>query len=157
MNPLTIDGLAKKPAWVREQIRPVIRKGNKYHAKKSDDNFFPELAARSFQSKLERDRARELCLLQKAGEIRNLQFQPRVFLTRAEVSYHPDFCYEEKRPDVNCKTTGRTGHEETKCVSGYPWLTNRKLWRVYGPSLLRVTVRGSKGGIKVREEIWPTG
>lgn len=157
MKLLTKDGLAKKPAWVREQIQPVIRKGNKYHAKKSDDNFFPELAARSFQSKLERDRARELCLLQKAGEIRNLQFQPRVFLTRAEVSYHPDFYYEEKRHDCKCKTSWHSVHEETKGVSGYPWLTNRKLWRVYGPGLLRVTVRGSRGGIKVKEEIWPTG
>ena len=55
----------------------------------------PELAGRSFPSKLERDRAVELILLQRAGEIEDLRFQVRVGLTRSDIGYKPDFMYRD--------------------------------------------------------------
>jgi hypothetical protein len=46
----------------------------------------------SFASRAEARRYRELCLLQKAGQIHELELQPKLDLI-AGLKYTPDFCY----------------------------------------------------------------
>jgi len=119
---------------------------SKYKNVISTANNFPEVNQRSFQSKVERDRAIELCILQRAGIISELEFQPCLHITRANIQYTPDFKYMED---------GREVFEEVKGKDMYPWITIRKLWRVYGLGLLRVTRRGTRGHIVMIEEIYP--
>lgn len=138
----------------------ITRRTNKYNARRSSANtgIFPELAGRSFASQLERDRAVELVLLQRNGDIQLLTHQPKVELTRAKISYRADFYYQEienRLSLTDCKI--REVWEEVKGKEMYPWFTIRKLWCVYGPGLLRVTVRSTRGRIRVKEEICPTG
>lgn len=116
---------------------------NKYGAERKESDM-PELAGRSFASGLERQRAGELVVLLRAGLITDLVFQPRVLLTDAEISYHPDFAYHEK---------GRPVYEETKGYETDRWRIIRKLWAHYGPAPLRVLVRGHGDRIVLKEEI----
>lgn len=118
---------------------------NKYGAERKESPM-PELAGRSFASKLERDRAGELVIMLRAGLITQLVFHPRVLLTDAEISYHPDFAYHEKGSPV---------WEETKGYETDRWRIIRKLWAHYGPAPLRVLVRGHGGRIVLKEEIRP--
>ena len=121
---------------------------NKYKNEISESTL-PELSGRSFPSRLERDRATELVLLQRAGQIRKLQFQVTVYLTDAQIGYRPDFLYEEKRDGK-----WRLVAEDSKGIETDTWLIKRKLWRHYGMCMLRVTKRsGTK--IRVAEEIIP--
>ncbi len=123
--------------------------GNKYSAKRATSTL-PELAGRSFHSQLERDRAGELVLLARAGYVRDLEFQPRVLLTKAEISYHADFSYRER----DTRGDWRQVWEEAKGMEGERWRIVRNLWRFYGPGTLHVTKR-SGGKIVVSESIVP--
>ena len=145
-----IEGL---PDHIKRQLG-TIQKSNKYHAEraKANKDWFPELAGRSFASKLERDRAKQLLLLQHAGEIKDLSFQPQVYLTRAKCGYKLDFLYRERTGPWRFRWI----YEEVKGVDGYPWLTNKKLWTVYGPGILRI-VKAGPHGPRVDKEIFPTG
>ena len=76
--------------------------GNKYGAKRT----YSALADRTFDSKAEARRADDLVLLERAGEISELEFQPRWVLSRKPlVSYRADFRY---------KDNGRTVVEDVK-------------------------------------------
>ena len=120
------------------------RKGrNKYGAKKADST----LAGRSFDSQMERSRAEQLVLMEKAGEISELQFQVQTHMTRARIGYKVDFVYQEQ---------GRTIYEEAKGFETPVWRIKRRLWKWYGPGLLRVVKKGG-GGFVVSEEIRPKG
>jgi len=124
---------------------------------------FPELAGRSFDSKLERDRGTELVMLQRAGAIEDLAFQKTVVLQEADrvtkkrrVAYRADFRYVETyfpvSPDAPEK---RVVYEEAKGLRKSRWIMIRNLWPLLGPALLRVTVRGFGGRIVVKEEVEP--
>jgi len=66
---------------------------NKYSAKKT----YSELCGRKFDSKAEAKRGEELHLLQKAGEISDLQYQVRFVLHHKPIiSIKIDFMYKEK-------------------------------------------------------------
>ena len=123
------------------------RFGNVAQRSTASDASFPELAGRSFPSKLERDRAVQLVILQRAGELSELRFQPQVHLTRANIGYKPDFVYEEN---------GRTIYEETKGVETEGYRMRIKLWKHYGPALLRVVKRAPRSNrIVLVKEIMP--
>ena len=73
-----------------------------------------------YASTLERDRARELRLLEHAGEIRDLVEQPRVELLPG-VRYTADFAYDERPPSGPGQGLGqwRRIHEEAKGVDHF--------------------------------------
>ena len=141
----------KRKTPLRRTALPQRRR-NKYNAQRvsAEENAvartMPELAGRSFASGLELRRGIWLVCEQRAGRISELVFQPQVHMTRARVGYKPDFRYEE---------AGRTIYEEVKGRETYPWITNRRLWRVYGPGVLRVVKAGRMGGCVVTETIVP--
>lgn len=115
---------------------------SKYNAVKSQS---PMFGPRLFASKAERDRAEELRLLEQAGAISALQLQPKVEMTRARVPWRLDFAYVEH---------GRTVWEDVKGVVSRETQRNIKLWREYGPGLLRVTKRdGRKRAFVVVREV----
>lgn len=72
----------------------VIKKQNKYHAKKVTVDGI------TYDSELEYQRYCELKLLEKAGEIKNLQYHKRYVLIEKnengrEIAYEADFVYEK--------------------------------------------------------------
>jgi len=141
------------PEHIRRQIPGLgKKKGNKLNAQRATDQrgLYPELAGRSFASKLERDRAQELVLLRRGGQIKDLAFQPRVFMTKARISYHADFYYRERVAPRKFRKVW----EDAKGVNTDRWRLIKRLWEHYGPGLLRVTQRG-KAGIVTTKEIFP--
>jgi len=119
---------------------------NKYGAKRATSDMFPELAGMTFPSKLERDRAQELVILQRAGQIAALQFHPYVLLVNSTIGYHPDSVYLEKGEEI---------YEEVKGIEGKRWKLIKQLWAKHGPGPLRVVKRGAGGRLCVVEEIRP--
>ncbi len=121
---------------------------SKYRNKRSaaSPEIWPELAGRRFDSKLERDRAQELVLLLRQGELSDLEFQPMYKLTDAMISYRSDFAYIEQ---------GRAVTEEIKGMEGERWRIIKKLWRYYGPNILRVYKRSTGSSIKLTDTIMP--
>jgi len=127
------------------------RKGSKMGNKSATSNNMQELAGRRFDSRLERDRAELLVLLQRGKEIRNLRFQEKVYLTKAEIGYRADFYYEERYAPRKFRKIW----EDTKGFETPRWRLIKRLWKHYGPGALRVTVRTRDGKIKTKEEIIP--
>ena len=150
--------LTDLPRYYQDQARsqlgftPMQGRGSKYGnvRSESDRQSYSELSGRSFPSQLERRVAEYLVILLRAYQIKDLTFQPRVLLTRAECVYHPDFLMMERWDGK-----WRQVWVEAKGKETYPYLTNRKLWTVYGPGLLRVIVDAGLGGLRVKEEILP--
>ena len=65
---------------------------NKYAAKKT----FSELCGRTFDSKAEARRGEELVLLEKAGEIKDLEYQVSFLLCqKPNIKIKVDFAYQE--------------------------------------------------------------
>jgi len=112
----------------------------------------PEIATHSFASKLERNRAVELVLLQRAKKIRKLKFHPVIHLTRAGLQYTPDAEYEEPWGE-----NWRHIYEECKGMEMYPWMTYKKLWPHYGPGWLRIIRDGGGGKPKWYKDIFGHG
>jgi hypothetical protein len=78
---------------------------NKYSAKKT----YSELCGRTFDSKAEARRGEELELLQKAGEISDLQYQiPFQLCLKPNIKMKVDFAYKEN---------GRVVYEDVKGVT----------------------------------------
>ena len=88
--------------------------------------------------------------MEDAGEITDLKMQAPTRLTRAGIQYTADFFYHEVERDIDV-------YEEVKGAEFYPWHTIRNLWRVYGPTVLRVLKAGPRGSLRLAEEIWPSG
>lgn len=64
--------------------------GNKYGARRT----WSELCQREFASKREAQRGEELALLERAGEIHTLQYQPKYILCeKPRITYAADFFY----------------------------------------------------------------
>lgn len=100
-------------------------KRNKYNATKvSYDNF-------SFASKLEASVYTMLKSRENAGEIKIIQHQDHVYLTKARIHYIPDFkCLDVKTNAIFWVEA--KGYEDPK------WPMKKKLWKFYGPGTLEI-------------------
>lgn len=101
----------------------------------------------SFSSQAERDCYEILLLMEKAGEIKDIQVQDHVYLTEARICSIPDFKY------FNLKTNE---HEwaEFKGYETDVWRIKRRLWKHYGPGVLKVYKKKYRG-IYLDETIIP--
>ena len=85
---------------------------NKYHAIRT----WSELCQREFASKKEAGRAEELTLLEKAGEIQQLEFQlPFRLCEKPRIKITIDFKYVERHEVFDC-WNGRPTYEDSKGV-----------------------------------------
>lgn len=82
-------------------------------------------------SKLEFSVLELLKLREKAKEIKNIQLQQSVSLTRAKIMYKADFSYEDKE-------TGKTVWVEAKGFAADTWRLKKRLWACYGPGKLEI-------------------
>src|SRR3990167_5481593 len=74
---------------------PLTHKGNKYHAVRTWSNY----SKRYFDSKAEARRADELYLMMRAGEIYELEYQPKwVLCEKPKITYTADFKYRYPPP-----------------------------------------------------------
>jgi len=122
-------------ATAEPETKPA--QANKYHAVRTE----------GYMSKAEATRARELAVLERAGEISNVLYNPTIHLLRdPDITYRPDYQYEDKN--------GTTRYEEVKGVETDRWRMIRKLWQHFGPGPLHV-VRCERGVCRVTETIWP--
>lgn len=89
-----------------------------------------------FASQLEAKRYRELKLLERAGEIAELELQPRIPITingRHVCTYVADFRYRDKR-------NGSTVHEDAKGVRTAVYRLKKALcWAVHGIEIKEIT------------------
>lgn len=87
---------------------------------------------RSFASKLEAALYAQLRLREKAGEIKDIATQVKVYLTAARIGYIADFCFFDS-------TLNQPVWAEAK---GYPtesWAIKKRLWSAgYGPGRLEI-------------------
>jgi len=106
----------------------VLTVVGKYHSRVTEYN------GRTFASKAEAHRAQELELLEKAGEIKGLQYQPEYTLMPAfeykgknikRIIYKADFCYTDN-------ITGDYIVEDVKGFSTPMWKLKQKMfWHVF--------------------------
>jgi hypothetical protein len=83
---------------------------NKYGARRT----FSELCGRTFASKAEAQRGEELRLLEMAGEISDLEYQPRFTLCeKPKITITLDFSYVEQR-DLGVPGRGIEGHSSER-------------------------------------------
>lgn len=102
---------------------------------------------RSFASKLEAAVYDILCLMEKAGEIKDIKCQVHVRLTEAEILYIPDFSAWNQK-DQCFEWYEAKGHQTPE------WLIKKKLWKFYGPGPLHIFM-GSYTFPKLTETIIP--
>lgn len=115
-----------------------IRRRSKYGAMPAP-GVIREIAGRRFDSKQERNRATDLVILQRAGMIRNLEFQPVVHLTRARIAYRADFRYDDQFDGK-----WRPVYEDSKGMVTDRFRIIRALWEYYGPTPLHITAPGKR-------------
>lgn len=77
-----------------------------------------------FDSIAERQRAQKLRIMERAGEISRLAFQPKFHLTRARILYKPDFFYFTK--------DGEQVVEDFKGAMTAVFNIKARLWKHYG-------------------------
>jgi len=114
---------------------------NKFRAKRT------HFAGQWFDSGAESECYAFLKLLERAGEIKDIERQVTVYLTKARISYRVDFkIYDLKLfEDVWVEYKGFETPE---------WRIKRKLWMFYGPGRLRV-YKGRGSHMEVTDEIVP--
>jgi hypothetical protein len=100
----------------------------------------------SFASKLEGSVYQLLKLRMYAGEIKSIQPQDHIYLTKARIGYIVDF----KCTLMN----GETLHVEAKGYPNETWPIKKKLWKFYGKNPLEIW-GGSYLGPKLMETIIP--
>jgi len=114
---------------------------------------------RRYASRSEATRGAQLEILQAAGQIRGLEFQPRVDL-HAGIFYKPDFKYYElqRLPLTQALRLDEwvPVWEDVKGIIARDTALKLRLWRVHGPGLLRLT-RQSGTRFRVIREIRPKG
>lgn len=119
----------------------MIRRLSKFGARRT------HRAGYSFASKLEANLFDLLKFMELGGFVKDIQVQPQVRLTEAEIIYKPDF----KATDLEIN---QTVWFEAKGFETPEWRIKRKLWSVYGPGRLRVyAARGTN--LFLKEEIIP--
>ena len=91
-GPMSGTKSAKQP---KISLEMADQSNNKYHAIKT----WSELCQRMFDSKAEARRGEELCLLEKAEEIRDLRYQvPFVLCEKPRIKITLDFAYLDQQP-----------------------------------------------------------
>jgi len=100
----------------------------------------------SFSSKLEAATYQILKLRMVAGEIKSIDCQVCVYLTKARVLYIPDFKCE--------LTDGQIIYVESKGFEAARWPTIKKLWLWYGPAPLEI-YKGNYDRPFLAETIYP--
>lgn len=93
-------------------------KRHKYNAKRT------VYEGKSFPSRLEASVYALLRLQERAGEISELECQPTVYLTKAKISYKPDFMFIKD---------GETCYGEAKGKECDRFRLIKRLWAFYGP------------------------
>lgn len=142
------------PKWLPQKFRVSEgEKRSKYGAKKAEGR-----DGRSYHSQAERTVAAFLQLQERAGEIRNLEYQAEVRLTDAGIIYKPDFKFERKihergsdRP--NAGEVWKLRYGECKGMITPEWRIKRKLYAFYGPAPLEVYGVDRSGRVVFIEEI----
>ena len=120
----------------------MFPKPNKYRNKKVRRNGV------MFDSKLEADYYRHLQMREDAKDISELQYHPgRIKMTKALIGYEPDFCFIEDGRKVWIDTKGG--------IQTRDFLIKMRLWRHYGPGLIRIVARARGGGFRTVKEIMP--
>lgn len=120
-------------------MRLKMRRKHKYHAKRIVRQGI------SWPSTGEYRRYCQLQSMERGGAITELERQPLFYLTKARISYRADYSYTEE---------GRRIIEDFKGVQTPRFKLICRLWKHYGPHLLRIT--GSKRGrFVVTDEIEP--
>lgn len=122
---------------------PIKSKGGKRKHKYNAKRLFRD--DRVWDSTGEWERYNNLKLLEIAGEISELECQPQTVLTKAQIKYKPDFYYIEN---------GREIWEDFKGVRTPRFNMICKLWRYYGPGLLRISGKKHKR-FMITKEIMP--
>ena len=101
----------------------------------------------SFASKLEAAVYQVLKLRERAGELKIIKAQDKVYLSEARIGYVPDFqCQDIK--------SGKTFWVEAKGFEGPRWAIIKKLWKHFGLGRLEVW-KGTHLHPKLVEEIIP--
>jgi hypothetical protein len=88
-----------------------------------------------------------LLLREKAQEIRDIQCQDHIYLTKARIPYIPDFKFLDLK-------SGEFVWAEAKGFETDPWKIKRKLWQYYGPGKLEI-YKGSAKSFKLYETVIP--
>ena len=103
---------------------------NKYGAKKTEVNGVV------FDSKLESKFYVELLFRKKAGEIKSIQHQPKVYLSKAKILYKPDFFVIE--------SSGKEYYVDVKGFQTAVFNIKVRLWRVYMNKPLIIIKKGGE-------------
>lgn len=119
----------------------LFQKGaNKFNARKAKCP-----AGHVHNSGAERALCEHLHWLEMAGEVSNIRTEVSVYLSDARIRYVADFVvFDEK---LQCDVW-----HEFKGKEMARWPTIKKLWRHYGPGILRIW-KGSAASMRVTEEI----
>ena len=83
----------------------------------------------------------------QSGEYEELTVKPNVYLTDARILVIPDF-------SVVLSTTKQTLYVEFKGLETAVWRIKRRLWKHYGPGVLRV-FKGNAKSVRFHEDIVP--
>lgn len=87
-----------------------------------------------------------LHLMERGGQLRDIESQVSVYLTDARIQYIVDFRAVEAR-------TGVVEYHEGKGMDTPVWRLKRRLWQFYGPGRLVVWVAGVRGEPAIKEVI----
>ena len=120
-------------------MKLIFTKRNKYGAIKT------VVDGITFDSKAESERYSELRLMEKGDLVRDLELQPRIFLSEAKIRYTPDFVYFDVHENKKV-------WEDVKGKITQDFRVRKNLWKVYGPGKLRITKK-EKGFFVVSEEV----
>lgn len=95
-----------------------------------------EIDGLKFDSTAEGEYYQELKLLQRAGEIKLIETQPKVYLTAARILYKPDFLIEHEGDHVWIDVKGFQTRD---------FNLKLRLWNHYGPGELWIVKKGRYG------------
>lgn len=115
---------------------------NKYNAQKCG------YQGQIFDSKGERACYLYLLALEQSGDIRIVSQQETIKLTKANISYRTDFKIYDKK-------LSKEVWVEFKGFETAVWKIKKRLWKHYGPGILRV-YKGNEKTIALVEEVIPT-
>lgn len=109
----------------------------------------PSVCARghSHRSKLESAVCQMIHLMEAAGEVKLLQVEDHIYLTKARIGYIPDFKCQSLK-------SGEIYWIEAKGFQNDRWPTKKKLWKFYGPGPLHI-YKGTYQRIYLDEVVTP--
>ncbi len=100
----------------------------------------PSLCAKghSHRSALESNVCALIQLRERAGEVKLIQAEKKIYLSDARIGYICDFACEDMK-------TGLPLHIEAKGFANDRWPIIKKLWAAYGPSPLEIWMQNRTG------------